>query len=131
LVFIRLTLHFGTCRLEDGLPAADAALDSTDPDAANLLWQQLDQRVTDASPNIFTTTGKAAALVSPRLRNYTHTARLPDVRPDVGPVGPSALADSQQGKCKEPAGFSATARISRFNVPRIPVTIGPESALSE
>jgi YVTN family beta-propeller protein len=48
-------------------------LDSTNPAAANLLWQQLDQKVTDASPIIFTTTWRAVALVSPRLGNYTRT----------------------------------------------------------
>jgi peptide/nickel transport system substrate-binding protein len=49
------------------------ALDTTDPAAANVLWQQVDQKVTDASPAIFTTTWKADALISPRLRNYTRT----------------------------------------------------------
>jgi ABC-type transport system substrate-binding protein len=57
----------------DNLAQRARALDSTDPAAANLLWQQLDQRLTDASPDIFTVTAKAAALVSPRLRNYTRT----------------------------------------------------------
>jgi hypothetical protein len=38
-----------------------------------VLWQQVDQKVTDASPAIFTTTWKADALISPRLRNYTRT----------------------------------------------------------
>jgi hypothetical protein len=57
----------------DNLAQQARALDSTDPAGANLLWQQLDHRLTDASPDIFTVTGKAAALVSPRLRNYTRT----------------------------------------------------------
>ena len=55
----------------DKLAQRARALDSTDPAAANVLWQQLDRRLTDASPAIFYTTEKAAALVSARLRNYT------------------------------------------------------------
>ncbi len=57
----------------DNLAKRARALDTTDPAAANLLRQQVDQKLTDASPVIFTTTWKAAALVSPRLRNYTRT----------------------------------------------------------
>jgi YVTN family beta-propeller protein len=57
----------------DNLAKRARELDSTDPAAANVLWQQLDRKVTDASPVIFTTTWKAAALVSPRLGNYTRT----------------------------------------------------------
>jgi YVTN family beta-propeller protein len=48
-------------------------LDATDPAAANLLWQQVDQKLTDASPAIFTTTWKAAALISPRVGNWVRT----------------------------------------------------------
>jgi peptide/nickel transport system substrate-binding protein len=68
----------------DNLAHLGRALGTTDPAAGNLLWQQLDQKLTDASAAIFTTTWKAHALVSRRLGNYTHTNRLPDVRPDVG-----------------------------------------------
>jgi len=57
----------------DNLAKRAYALDTTDPAAANVLWQQVDQKVTDASPAIFTTTWKADALISPRLRNYTRT----------------------------------------------------------
>jgi peptide/nickel transport system substrate-binding protein len=57
----------------DNLAQRARALDTTNPAAANLLWQQLDQKLTDASPDIFTVTEKAAALVSPRLGNYTRT----------------------------------------------------------
>jgi len=51
----------------DNLAHRARALDTTDPAAGNLVWQQLDQKLTDASPAIFTTTWKADALVSRRL----------------------------------------------------------------
>jgi YVTN family beta-propeller protein len=57
----------------DRLASQARKLDVTDPADANQVWQQIDRRVTDASPDIFTTTFKADALISPRLRNYTRT----------------------------------------------------------
>jgi len=50
----------------DNLAHRARALDTTDPAAGNLLWQQLDQKLTDTSPAIFATTWKADALVSRR-----------------------------------------------------------------
>src|SRR5262249_3906592 len=60
-------------------------LDATDPPAANLLWQQVDQKLTDASPDILITRSKADALISARLGNlHTHFDRRSNVRSNVG-----------------------------------------------
>jgi YVTN family beta-propeller protein len=48
-------------------------LDATDPAAAKELWQDVDRKVTNAAPVIFTTTGKSNTLISRRVGNYTHT----------------------------------------------------------
>jgi YVTN family beta-propeller protein len=48
-------------------------LDATDPAAAKELWQDVDRRVTDAAPVIFTTSEKSNTLISSRVGNYTHT----------------------------------------------------------
>jgi hypothetical protein len=38
-----------------------------------VLWREVDQKVTDASPAIFTLTRKVNTLTSGRVGNYTHT----------------------------------------------------------
>src|SRR6266498_1948890 len=48
-------------------------LDAHHPAAAKLLWQDVDRRVTDAAPAIFTTNLKSNTLISHRVGNYTRT----------------------------------------------------------
>ena len=58
----------------DGIAAHAHERDAVgDPAAANDLWRQVDQKLTDASPAIFTVTWKVNTLISPNLHNYTRT----------------------------------------------------------
>ncbi|HZC51831.1 MAG TPA: ABC transporter substrate-binding protein, partial [Mycobacterium sp.] len=57
----------------DALAARARALDTTNPTAAKALWRKVDQRVTNASPAIFTLTGHMNTLISKRVGNYSRT----------------------------------------------------------
>jgi len=58
----------------DGIAAEAHDLEVTEPAAAsNVKWREVDRRVTDASPAIFTVTRKVNTLTSGRVGNYTRT----------------------------------------------------------
>ncbi len=57
----------------DDIAEQARGLDAHHPAAAKLLWQDVDRRVTDAAPAIFTTNLKSNTLISHRVGNYTRT----------------------------------------------------------
>jgi peptide/nickel transport system substrate-binding protein len=64
----------GFCDAEiDQIAEHAYALDAANPADANVLWREVDRRVTDAAPVIFTAIGKSSTLISRRVGNYTHT----------------------------------------------------------